>query len=296
MTQCQRPPQFSLATSMWGEVPTTSLAETLSDVTAANFEAIELWPPLCPLISDQMRANARRAFERSQVRPVTMHAPLTSTVKLSAVDEIHRRLAVYEVAAWLSPFADLGGDVVVIHLTGADFSDEASHGINVEAAVDAARRSVDELYTIADRLGLRIACENLMVRGTPRPLCRMEQLRAFVDPYPATVGICLDTGHAVVNGLNPASEARAAGDRLIATHLQDTDGIDDRHWVPGAGRINWDELVSTLHEIDYTGNWTFELSARDSDPGSVASAAMQVALVWSGQGSVDSADFSRRAD
>ena len=293
MTQCQRPPQFSLATSMWGEVPATSLAETLSDVTAANFEAIELWPPLCPLISDEMRANARRAFERSQVRPVTMHAPLTSTAKLSAVDELDRRLAVYETAAWLSPFADLGGDVVVIHLTGADFSDEASHGINVETAVDAARRSLDELYSIADRLGLRIACENLMERGTSRPLCRMEQLRAFVDPYPATVGICLDTGHAVVNGLNPASEARAAGDRLIATHLQDTDGIDDRHWVPGAGRIDWDELVSTLHEIDYTGNWTFELSARDSDPASVASAAMQVALVWSGQGNVDSAGCSR---
>ena len=296
MNESQRPPRFSLATSMWGEVPATTLAEALSDVTAANFDAIELWPPLCPLISDDMRRKAREAFERSQVRPVTMHAPLTTTANPAAVDELDRRLAVYEVAAWLAPFAELGGDVVVLHLTTDVFGDAASGATSVAAAIDAARRSLDELQTIADRLGLRIACENLMERGTPRPLCRVEQLRAFIEPYPATVGICLDTGHAVVNGLNPASEARAAGDRLIATHLQDTDGLDDRHWAPGAGRINWDEFVATLHQIGYTGHWTFELSARDSDPASVARAAMQVALVWSGRGNVDSADYSRQAD
>ena len=276
---------------MWGEAPKTSLAEALSSVTAAGFEAIEFWPPLCPLISDHMRTNARSALESAKVRPATMHAPLTPTVNLAAVDELERRLSVYEVAAWLAPYADLGGDVVVIHPTGAAFNDEASNSINVETAIDSARRSLDELYSIADRLGLRIACENLMERGRPRPLCRMEQLRALVDPYPTSVGICLDTGHAVVNGLNPASEARAAGERLIATHLQDTDGIEDRHWVPGAGRINWDELVSTLRQIDYTGHWTFELHARDSAPASVASAAKQVALVWS-DGAAASADGS----
>lgn len=281
MNECQRRPRFSIATSMWGEVPTTTLTEALAEVTAANFEAIELWPPLCPLISDDMRRNARSALEAAKVQPTTMHAPLTPTVNLAAVDELERRLSVYEVAAWLAPYANLGGDVVVIHPTGAAFNDEASTAINVEAALDAARRSLDELYSIADRLGLRIACENLMERGTPRPLCRVEQLRAFIDPYPATVGICLDTGHAAVNGLNPASEARAAGERLIATHLQDTDGLDDRHWAPGAGHINWDELVTTLRQIDYTGLWTFELSSRDSAPASVAGAAQQVALAWS---------------
>lgn len=281
MNECQRRPRFSIATSMWGEVPTTTLTEALAEVTAANFEAIELWPPLCPLISDDMRRNARSALEAAKVQPTTMHAPLTPTVNLAAVDELERRLSVYEVAAWLAPYANLGGDVVVIHPTGAAFNDEASTAINVEAALDAARRSLDELYSIADRLGLRIACENLMERGTPRPLCRVEQLRAFIDPYPATVGICLDTGHAAVNGLNPASEARAAGERLIATHLQDTDGLDDRHWAPGTGHINWDELVTTLRQIDYTGLWTFELSSRDSAPASVAGAAQQVALAWS---------------
>ncbi|MCY4113500.1 MAG: sugar phosphate isomerase/epimerase [Chloroflexi bacterium] len=286
MHERQRLPRFSLATSMWGEVPTTTLTQALAEVTAAGFEAIEFWPPLCPLISDDMRRNARSALEAAKVQPTTMHAPLTPTVNLAAVDELERRLSVYEVAAWLAPYADLGGEVVVVHPTGSAYNDEAANAINVEAANDAARRSLDELYPIADRLGLRIACENLMERGTPRPLCRMEQLRALIEPYPATVGICLDTGHAVVNGLNPASEARAAGERLIATHLQDTDGLDDRHWVPGAGHIDWDELVSTLRQIGYTGRWTFELSSRDSAPASVACAAKQVALVWSGQTAV----------
>ena len=293
MQHGQRPPRFAIATSMWGEAPTPTLTEMLAEVTAAGFDTIEFWPPLCPLISDRMRSNARDTFERSKVRPATMHAPLTSTANPAAVDELARRLAVYEVAAWFAPFADLGGDVVVLHLTCDVFDAGSSNGINVGMAIDAARRSLDELYTIADRLGLRIACENLMSRGTPRPLCPVEQLRAFIDPYPTSVGICLDTGHALVNGLNPASEARAAGDRLIATHLQDTDGVEDRHWVPGAGRINWEELTSTLREIDYPGLWTFELNAPAGDPASMAAAAHQVAMVWGDQAAATSADHGR---
>ena len=78
-----------------------------------------------------------------------MHAPLTSTANPAAVDELARRLAVYEVAAWFAPFADLGGDVVVLHLTCDVFDAGSSNGINVGMAIDAARRSLDELYTIA---------------------------------------------------------------------------------------------------------------------------------------------------
>ncbi len=293
MQDSQQLPRFAIATSMWGEAPAATLANAMTEVAAAGFDTIEFWPPLCPLISDGMRTDARDTFERSEVRPATMHAPLTSTANLSAVEGLARRLAVYEVAAWFAPFANLGGDVVVVHLTVDEFKDGSSPGVNVGVAIDAARRSLDELYTIADRLGLRIACENLMSRGTARPLCRAEQLRAFIDPYPASVGICLDTGHAVVNGLNPASEARAAGDRLIATHLQDTDGVEDRHWVPGAGLINWGELTSTLRQINYTGLWTFELGAPAGDPASVAAAAHQVAVVWGDQAAATSADRSR---
>ena len=153
MQHGQRPPRFAIATSMWGEAPTPTLTEMLAEVTAAGFDTIEFWPPLCPLISDRMRSNARDTFERSKVRPATMHAPLTSTANPAAVDELARRLAVYEVAAWFAPFADLGGDVVVLHLTCDVFDAGSSNGINVVAAIDAARRSLDELYTIADRLG-----------------------------------------------------------------------------------------------------------------------------------------------
>ena len=165
MQDSQQRPRFAIATSMWGEAPAATLANAMTEVAAAGFDTIEFWPPLCPLISDGMRADARDTFERSKVRPATMHAPLTSTANLSAVEGLARRLAVYEVAAWFAPFVELGGDVVVVHLTSGVFDKRSSNGINVGEAIDAARRSLDELYTIADRLGLRIACENLMSRG-----------------------------------------------------------------------------------------------------------------------------------
>ena len=130
--------------------------------------------------------------------------------------------------------------------------------------------------------------------GGGRLASRPEHFERFIEEFGhPNLGFCLDTGHALVNGLNPASEARAAGDRLIATHLQDTDGVEDRHWVPGAGRINWEELTSTLREIDYPGLWTFELNAPAGDPASMAAAAHQVAMVWGDQAAATSADHGR---
>ena len=108
----------------------------------------------------------------------------------------------------------------------------------------------------------------------------MADLRAVVDEYPPTVGICLDTGHANNNALEPAEEARIAGDRLIALHLQDTDGIEDRHWVPGAGSIQWHRFHAALREIQFRGAWTLELKAHEASPAEIASAARRIADAW----------------
>ena len=129
-------------------------------------------------------------------------------------------------------------------------------------------------------MGIRLACENLQHKGVPRPLCRMEDLRRVVDEYPESVGICLDTGHANNNGLDPADEARIAGERLIALHLQDTDALEDRHWPPGLGNINWRRVGAALTEIGFDGAWTFEVGTGASGPAATAALIRRIADAW----------------
>ncbi len=262
--------RYSVATSMWGDQ--TEFDTVVGAVRTAGFSQCELWAPACRF--DRVSpAELRRSLNGHGVRARTIHPPIRGN-DLAALDEDDRKRAVSEIGACFEPFAALGGFAVIIHPSG---SNEVG---TPELARDAFRRSLDTLADEAGQLGIRLACENLQLKGTDRALCRMDELRAVIDDYPAHVGICLDTGHANNNGLDPASEARSAGDRLIALHLQDTDAKEDRHWTPGKGSVNWAGLLASLTEIGFDGAWTFELSARESDPLTIAHEARRVADAW----------------
>ncbi len=50
-----------------------------------------------------------------------------------------------------------------------------------------------------------------------------------------------------------------AGSRIITTHLSDYDFIDERHWVPGDGKIDWQEFYTLMEAAGYKGPYLFEL-------------------------------------
>lgn len=66
-----------------------------------------------------------------------------------------------------------------------------------------------------------------------------------------------------VNHLLKESHAdfiRNAGSRIITTHISDYDFIDECHWVPGDGKINWREFYTLMEAAGYRGPYLFELS------------------------------------
>ena len=71
-------------------------------------------------------------------------------------------------------------------------------------------------------------------------------------------GICWDTGHANLCGIDQAQALRMIGSQLKSTHIADNDGQTDQHIAPFFGKIDWKTVVQTLKEIGYTGDFTFE--------------------------------------
>ncbi|MBE6689401.1 MAG: sugar phosphate isomerase/epimerase [Ruminococcaceae bacterium] len=85
--------------------------------------------------------------------------------------------------------------------------------------------------------------------------------------------ICVDVGHGPLTQDDAAEMIRISGDRLAVLHLHDNDGISDLHaypysvyqtpysnaWKPM--RIDWDEIIKALDEVNYRGNLNFEISA-----------------------------------
>ncbi len=100
---------------------------------------------------------------------------------------------------------------------------------------------------------IALAIENMESKDEIYSVDDLLSIAAQID----RAGICLDVGHANVLGLDIASFIKAAGDKLIATHIHDNNGISDLHLLPGLGTIRWEEVMKAFKEC-YSGYINYE--------------------------------------
>ena len=48
-------------------------------------------------------------------------------------------------------------------------------------------------------------------------------------------------------------------DKIVTVHISDYDFINERHWLPGEGKLNWQAILNALKEIGYRGVWLYEI-------------------------------------
>jgi inosose dehydratase len=135
-----------------------------------------------------------------------------------------------DVSVWLDPVAD------VLSATGAR-GPVVIADAETDVRVAAAGQPVEQLRTALGPDDFERAVERAN-RAVER--CRAHGVDAVFHHHAGTyvetwaeiaaflertdVGICLDTGHAVVGGVDPIELARLCGDRIAHVHLKDVDG------------------------------------------------------------------------
>jgi len=222
-----------------------------------GFSLAEIWamPPHFPSGDTPASDGVARRMGEHGIRVASVHAPLYPDVRtyrkdrwysLSSVDEAHRHESVEateRVAAWLGRN---GGGTVVLHTS---FPAGQWYPHRWGAFLSSMNELLDEVPP-----GVRFAVEN-----TPVDSGQVDIILDIVDRYPADrVGICLDLGHAHIEG-NALSAVHAAGPRLIHVHASDNRGETDEHLVPGKGGIPWDGVTAALRESGFEGPFTVEL-------------------------------------
>ncbi|BCS34523.1 hypothetical protein TBR22_A37510 [Luteitalea sp. TBR-22] len=200
------------------------------------------------------------------VRLHSVHAPITeflhgttwgppfstgasgAAARTRTIDECIKALTLAEVA----PYRHL-----VLHLGVPDEYAPPS-GDNQR---DAVLHTLDALAPVAERVGVQIAVEII-----PNALSTARQLvRLIEDEERPELGICLDVGHARLQGDVIDALETVAG-YLVTTHLHDNRGRADDHLVPFDGVIDWDELLIGFHKVGYDGTLLFELAAGPDGP------------------------------
>ena len=126
----------------------------------------------------------------------------------------------------------------------------------------AARRSIEELQRVAEPLGVQITVEVI-----PNELSRAGSLVHFVEDDvgldESPVGICLDFGHAHMDG-DLVDAIETVSEHFVTTHVHDNRGRTDDHLVPFEGTIDWPAALTTIQKVGYEGPLIFEIAAHGS--------------------------------
>jgi len=232
----------------------------LEEIEEAGFAMVQIPAPPVAVLADT-RSSIRHAravagaLDATELRAV-VHAP----GDLMAGDADADRA----LAGTIGYAAECGAEQVVYH------AQMVVDGRSAQDRLLAETRSLAVLVRTAERLGVKLALENLapVYPGPETVSANPLAVRALVKRLSSpAVGLCLDVGHAnVVAGLRRTSLHRMIApvlDVACLFHVHDNLGarwrpadqrpdIDplrlDLHLAPGDGSIDWAEVGPTLRE------------------------------------------------
>ena len=173
-----------------------------------------------------------------------------STLDISATNEEKRKFAVDYQKKFIRLVSEQGVKLFVIHASGEPISDD-----DRPARIQAAKKSLCELAEYASLFGSAVAVEDL-----PRTClgnCSSELLELV--SCDERLRVCFDTNHLL--GEKIPDFVRNVGDKIVTTHISDYNFIDERHWLPGEGDIDWNELFDCFDEINYNGPILYEINS-----------------------------------
>ena len=239
----------------------------LVDIAAHQFDAVEVFATRSHF--DYHDAAAIAALQEwlkdANLKLHSMHAPITDvfangqmqrTFSIATRDAEARTAALHEMSAALHVASVIPFTYLVVHL-GVPLS---LHPGSEENSRDAAVRSVEDIITMAEPLGVTVALE-VMDNALSTPAALVDLIERSFDG--ADVGICMDVGHAHMMGDTPEA-IETTSEYLATTHIHDNRRQSDDHLVPFQGSINWASTIMAFEKIGYDGVLMYEVRNAES--------------------------------
>ncbi len=149
--------------------------------------------------------------------------------------------------------SSIGIKTFVIHPSGEPIAND-----DRPMRLECAKRSLALLAEYASSKGVVIAVEDLPRTCLGR---NSSDIIELISAHPS-LRVCFDTNHLL--GENIIDYINAVGKKIITTHVSDYDFINERHWLPGEGAIDWLALRDALLKVGYDGYWLYELGLSGS--------------------------------
>lgn len=199
----------------------------------------------------------RRLVEWSRELGLTVHSvhlPFNWEWDISEPDRATRHEILQRHRAILQEVVNWGPKTAIIHPSYEPI-DPAGRAERLKAC----REALGYLGEAAQGLGIRLCVECL-----PRTCLgnSSAEIAMLIEDHD-TVGVCCDVNHLL--GETPQEFIRTIGERIEAVHISDYDGVDERHWPPGRGIIQWDDVIAALADAGFPGPLMFEVVSRKGE-------------------------------
>lgn len=169
-------------------------------------------------------------------------------VDISSHDSQLRENTVLYLSELIRKAADIEIDKFIIHPSSEPIPDGER-----KIRLDYAKECLSKLADVAESCGAQIAVEDL-----PRScLGNNSDEIVYLVSDDDRLKVCFDTNHLLSE--DPTNFVRRLGDKIITMHVSDYDFLDEKHWMPGEGKLDWNALLSVMKEINYSGSWLYEI-------------------------------------
>lgn len=240
-------PRFPLGLSLRFLDPKQRL-ESIEKLGNSKVKAIELFEPTFDKNHIQ---KVRQILSIANIVHRTVHANFGHLVDISSVDPAIRSAGVKAVSAALDLAVQIDARTVIMHSSSEPVEDETR-----DERMKHAKHSIKIIMDMARETGCRVAIELLPRTCLGRTI---EELFSLLEDINIkTAGVCLDTNHLMDRFASLPEIVRSLGPRLFALHCSDYDGIDEKHWPPLRGVINWTDFISALNDIGFSGPLLYE--------------------------------------
>jgi len=180
----------------------------------------------------------------------SLHLPFCpfENIDISSTDKMVRENTINLFSSIMRKGAYIGINKFIVHPSGEPIDDNER-----DERLKHSKESLSKLADTCEKYGAVICVEDLPRTCLGHSIEEMKMLISDDD----RLKVCFDTNH--ITSENPELVIKALGDRIVTLHVSDFDFIDERHWLPGEGKINWKSVLKSLEEVGYTGVFMYEI-------------------------------------
>jgi sugar phosphate isomerase/epimerase len=236
----------------WKVGTTTPLSEKSSldqflQLKRAGMEVVELG---LGKVDGQLALQAREWATVADIELFSGHVPFRRDLDPSNPFEEERQEVVRQLCDLFDVYALLKLKKLNIHS-----SYEITKPIPLDARevrIASARKSLAALARKADEIQVQLAVECLPRACLGNTSREMTLLLEDIN----SAAVTLDTNHIFQE--KPEEFIRKMGSRIVNTHVADRDDVNERHWMPGKGVVDFVAIVRALEDVGYPGPFKFE--------------------------------------